>query len=97
MDQKCLDRTFFNRHVLQSLIHFICIFKTLEIDCMTGIGPKAWAKDYNLARSGIVAALSRCRQLRRLLCRPTALVDNDLRQVLAVNRMPHLEVSLMYY
>ncbi|KAF2357064.1 hypothetical protein FHG87_012184 [Trinorchestia longiramus] len=70
--------------------------RVFELDCMAGVGPKAWAKDYNLSRSGLVAALSRCTYLRRLLLRPTALVDDDLREVLACNRMTALEVVELY-
>ncbi|XP_045608364.1 uncharacterized protein [Procambarus clarkii] len=70
--------------------------QVLELDCMTGVGPKAWAKDYALVRQGLVAALRKCVLLRRLVCRPTTLVENDFLQVLAVNRMTHLEVLELY-
>ncbi|XP_045110451.1 uncharacterized protein LOC123504177 isoform X1 [Portunus trituberculatus] len=70
--------------------------KVLELDCMTGVGPKAWAKDFTLMRRGLTAALSRCRQLRRLICRPTNLVETDLLEILSVNRMMHLEVLELY-
>ncbi|XP_018025446.1 uncharacterized protein LOC108681019 [Hyalella azteca] len=70
--------------------------QVLEVDCMTGVGPKAWAKDFNLSRQGLVAALILSSSLRRLLLRPTALVDDDLREILAHNRMPALEVVELY-
>lgn len=70
--------------------------KVLEIDCMTGVGPKAWAKDFTLVRQGLVAALRKCLQLRRLVCRPTTLVENDLLDILAINRMQKLEVLELY-
>ncbi|KAK8406224.1 hypothetical protein O3P69_007145 [Scylla paramamosain] len=70
--------------------------KVLELDCMTGVGPKAWAKDFTLVRRGLTAALSRCRQLRRLICRPTNLVETDLLEILSVNRMMRLEVLELY-
>ena len=60
---------------------------------MTGIGPEAWAKDYKLARLGLVLSLQRASRLRKLLCRPTQLVDDDIREVLAANRLPGLEVK----
>ncbi|KAG7174616.1 hypothetical protein Hamer_G015747 [Homarus americanus] len=41
--------------------------KVLELDCMTGVGPKAWAKDFCLVRQGLVAALKKCVLLRRLV------------------------------
>nr|XP_053648349.1 uncharacterized protein LOC128699635 isoform X1 [Cherax quadricarinatus] len=71
--------------------------KVLELDCMTGVGPKAWAKDYALVRQGLVAALSKCFLLRRLVCRPTTLVEHDLLKILSVNRMTHLEQVLELY
>ncbi|XP_050711403.1 uncharacterized protein LOC126995673 [Eriocheir sinensis] len=70
--------------------------KVLELDCMTGVGPKAWAKDFTLVRRGMTAALSKCRQLRRLICRPTNLVETDLLEILSVNRMTRLEVLELY-
>ncbi|KAG0716441.1 hypothetical protein GWK47_009714 [Chionoecetes opilio] len=70
--------------------------KVLELDCMTGVGPKAWAKDFTLVRRGMTAALSRCPQLRRLVCRPTNLVETDLLEILSVNRMKRLEVLELY-
>lgn len=71
--------------------------QVLEIDCMTGVGPKAWAKDFTLVRQGLVAALRKCLQLRRLVCRPTTLVENDLLDILAINRMQKLEVRSVLY
>ncbi|CAL4098642.1 unnamed protein product [Meganyctiphanes norvegica] len=70
--------------------------RILEVDCMTGAGPKAWAKDYDLVRKGIVAALKRCTALKRLICRPTNLVESDLMEILAVNRMEQLESLELY-
>lgn len=70
--------------------------KVLELDCMTGVGPKAWAKDFTLVRKGLTAALGRCFQLRRLICRPTNLVETDLLEILSVNRMRRLEVLELY-
>lgn len=64
---------------------------------MTGVGPKAWAKDFTLVRQGLVAALRKCLQLRRLVCRPTTLVENDLLDILAINRMHKLEVRSVLY
>ena len=59
---------------------------------MTGVGPKAWAKDFNLARRGLVVALQRCKKLKRLLLRPMCLVDVDILDILEVNRLTQLEV-----
>ncbi|KAK4306258.1 hypothetical protein Pmani_021907 [Petrolisthes manimaculis] len=70
--------------------------QVLELDCMTGVGPKAWAKDFTLVRQGLVAALRKCTRLQRLICRPTNLVENDLLQILAVNRMNNLQVLELY-
>ncbi|XP_064093710.1 uncharacterized protein LOC135206252 [Macrobrachium nipponense] len=70
--------------------------KIFEVDCMTGVGPKAWAKDFTLMRQGIVAALKKAQLLKRLVLRPTPIVENDLLEILSYNRMRRLEVLEFY-
>ena len=60
---------------------------------MNGVGPKAWAKDFNLVRRGLVLALTRAKSLQKLTLRPTNLVDVDFCDILSENRLEKLEVS----
>lgn len=60
---------------------------------MTGVGPKAWAKDFNLVRRGLILALRRSLILRKLVLRPTCLVDIDVLDILTYNRFEKLEVK----
>ncbi|KAL7646919.1 UNVERIFIED_CONTAM: hypothetical protein RMT77_002176 [Armadillidium vulgare] len=70
--------------------------RELVIDCMSGICPKAWAKDFSLIRLGIVLALKRCTSLKKLVLRPTCLVDADFMDIFSTNSLLRLEVLELY-
>ncbi|KAB7505690.1 hypothetical protein Anas_01375 [Armadillidium nasatum] len=70
--------------------------RELVIDCMSGICPKAWAKDFTLIRLGIVLALKRCTSLKKLVLRPTCLVDADFMDIFSTNSLLRLEVLELY-